>query len=95
MRGITSHGELGFSFGSPSRLDWIVHVFSSTTWSGDPRPSDEGVLRWFAIDEIPYEEMWADDRHWLPLLLEGKRFQGWFLFDEGGDTLRTYRLTPL
>jgi 8-oxo-dGTP diphosphatase len=83
-RALTYHGVLRFSFGSPSRIDWSVHVFSSTSWIGAPRPSDEGVLRWFALDEIPYAEMWPDDRHWLPLLLEGKRFRGWFLLNEGG-----------
>jgi 8-oxo-dGTP diphosphatase len=95
VRALTYQGVLRFCFGSPSRVDWTVHVFSSATWSGEPHPSDEGVLRWFAIDEIPYEEMWPDNRHWLPLLFAGKRFRGWFLFNEGGDVLRAYQLTPL
>ena len=25
---------------------------------------------------LPYDEMWADDRAWLPLLLAGERFTG-------------------
>ncbi len=29
--------------------------------------------------------MWADDAHWLPLMLEGKRFEGRFRFD--GDAM--------
>lgn len=95
VRALTYHGVLRFSFGSPSRIDWIVNVFSSTSWIGAPRPSDEGVLRWFTLDAIPYAEMWPDDRHWLSLLLEGKRFRGWFLFNAEGDALRAYRLTPL
>jgi 8-oxo-dGTP diphosphatase len=32
-------------------------------------------------DQIPYEEMWADDRHWLPLLIAGAHFEGYFEFD--------------
>jgi 8-oxo-dGTP diphosphatase len=95
VRALTYHGVLQFCFASPSRVDWIVHVFSSERWIGEPHPGDEGVLRWFALDEIPYDEMWPDDRHWLPLLLEGKRFRGWFVFNEGGDTIRAYQLTPL
>jgi 8-oxo-dGTP diphosphatase len=29
---------------------------------------------------MPYDEMWADDRLWLPHLLAGKRFRGRFVF---------------
>jgi hypothetical protein len=25
--------------------------------------------------------MWEDDRHWLPQMLAGRRFAGWFEFD--------------
>jgi 8-oxo-dGTP diphosphatase len=33
------------------------------------------------VAAIPYEEMWADDRHWLPQMLAGGRFDAWFEFD--------------
>jgi 8-oxo-dGTP diphosphatase len=36
---------------------------------------------WVPVDGIPYDRMWADDAHWLPLMLAGKRFSGRFLFD--------------
>ena len=32
------------------------------------------------IWDIPYTEMWPDDIHWLPLLLQGKKFKTRFLF---------------
>ena len=31
--------------------------------------------------DIPYHDMWADDVHWLPGMLEGKSFKGYFYFD--------------
>ena len=43
--------------------------------------------RWFDTTEIPYEEMWTDDKYWLPLFLEGKKFKGRFLFDENDQVL--------
>jgi len=89
---LESHGILNFYFGDRSRLDWIVHVFSTRTFKGGLRPSEEGVLRWFALKDIPYEEMWQDDRHWLPLLLGGKRFKGDFYFDEEGKRLLDFNL---
>ena len=86
------HGVLNFYFGQRTRPDWAIHVFSTSTFEGEARPSEEGVLRWFPLDEIPYDEMWQDDRHWLPLLLGGKRFGGDFYFSEEGTKLIDFDL---
>ena len=40
---------------------------------------------WFPVAAIPFEEMWADDRHWLPQAIAGRCFQAWFVFD--GETM--------
>jgi hypothetical protein len=45
---------------------------------------------WVATSAIPYDEMWADDRIWLPHVLAGNRVDGWFLFDD--DRMLDYRL---
>ncbi len=37
--------------------------------------------------------MWADDRYWLPLLLRGELFRGYFVFD--GETLCDRRIETL
>lgn len=86
------HGVLNFYFGDRDELDWVVHVFSTITFEGRLKPSGEGVLRWFAVDEIPYGEMWQDDEHWLPLLLEGRRFDGDFYFNKEGTELIDFDL---
>ena len=72
-------GVLHFEFeGKPEILE--VHVFSVHTFTGEPVETEEMRPQWFALHEIPYDEMWADDRHWLPLLLAGKNFKGTFYF---------------
>lgn len=86
------HGILKFYFGNRNDLDFIVHVFSTSDFEGILKASEEGVLRWFHFDEIPYHSMWQDDRHWLPLLLEGKNFEGVFYFNEEGTRLLDYSL---
>ena len=52
-------------------------------WEGEPRPSDEVVPAWYRRDAVPYDEMWDDARLWLPKVLAGERFRGWFVLDEG------------
>ena len=49
---------------------------------------------WFDIDNIPYEEMWADDKYWLPLLLDDKKFEGNFQFN-GDCQILDYKLNEV
>jgi len=86
------HGVLNFYFGDRRELDWVVHVFSTRNPPGEPKSGEEGILKWFNFEEIPFAEMWEDDRYWIPLLFEGKRFQGEFHFDEKGEELLHFNL---
>src|SRR4030042_966014 len=93
LRSVALPGGLDFYFGEKAEPDWIVHVFRSSDFEGEPfDASEEGMLRWFGLDEIPYGRMWQDDAFWLPLLLEGRRFRGRFLFTEDGSRLLDHEL---
>jgi 8-oxo-dGTP diphosphatase/2-hydroxy-dATP diphosphatase len=64
--------------GQPDTLE--VHIFKAEDFAGDPKETPEmGPPQWFAVSEIPYEEMWIDDKYWLPLFIEGKKFKGKFI----------------
>ncbi len=67
-----------------------AHVFRADAFEGTPTETDEALPLWFRTDAIPYDEMWADDELWLPHLIEGKPFDGSFLFDD--DTMLDYAL---
>jgi 8-oxo-dGTP diphosphatase len=84
-------GELSFKFRDGLRLHCAV--FLADDFSGTPTETDEAVPLWTGVDVIPYDEMWADDRYWLPLLLRGELFRGTFEFD--GDTMCDHRLEVL
>ncbi|MFA6995462.1 MAG: 8-oxo-dGTP diphosphatase [Patescibacteria group bacterium] len=74
-------GILDFEFsGDPE--DWQVHIFKSDNFTGEPTESEEMKPQWFNIGDIPYNEMWPDDKYWLPLFLNGKKFKGKFIFDK-------------
>ena len=72
-------GELHFQF----RDGFSLHcsVFLASHFEGEPHETDEAIPLWTPLDAIPYDEMWADDRHWLPLLLHGETFAGFFELD--------------
>lgn len=77
-------GDLTFVLDDRPRIN--CHVFRTTEFAGEPRPSAEARPEWFAIDDVPYDRMWEDDRHWLPGVLAGKTVRGTFFF-EGGEPL--------
>jgi 8-oxo-dGTP diphosphatase/2-hydroxy-dATP diphosphatase len=73
-------GILKFQFkGEPEILE--VHVFCCSNFEGEIRETEEMKPKWFKIEEIPFDQMWPDDKYWLPLLLEGKNFRGKFYFE--------------
>jgi 8-oxo-dGTP diphosphatase/2-hydroxy-dATP diphosphatase len=47
--------------------------------------------QWFVMTNIPFDEMWPDDKYWFPMFLEGQKFSGYFLF-EGHDKILKYTL---
>lgn len=72
-------GELKFFYGDE---EWIVHVFTAADSWGIEKETNEAMPRWFSLSAIPYEQMWDDDRIWMPLMLAGKRFRGEFYFNK-------------
>jgi len=63
--------------------DAVVHVFRATEYAGTPEESDEADPEWFPVDDLPFSEMWATDREWLPVVLDGGTFRGRFVYKNG------------
>jgi len=93
--------DLAFSaileFRFPRKRSWSqrVYVFTSDKWQGTPIESNEMIPRWFLPEKIPYNQMWVDGAHWLPLVLSGKKFQAQFTFNAHNATLRGVHFLPL
>ncbi len=65
-----------------------VWVYRTRDYEGEPVETREARPLWVGLDEIPYDEMWEDDRLWLPMVLRGERFQTRWIFD--GDRMLDY-----
>lgn len=84
--GVRQVGELLFQFVDGYSLHGFV--FTATGYEGTPTETGEAIPLWTPEDAVPYQEMWADDRIWLPFMLLGHTFTGRFLFD--GDSMLGY-----
>jgi len=87
-------GELSFQF-----LDgYSLHctIFIANRYEGTAVETDEAAPFWCGVNDVPYDGMWEDDRHWLPLLLRRERFAGFFVFDgEAMLSMKLDRLGPM
>jgi 8-oxo-dGTP diphosphatase len=72
-------GHVTFTF--PARPDWNLtfKIYTSDTWDGVPKESEEITPRWFITSQLPYAEMWPDSVLWLPLVLQGYSIDASFL----------------
>jgi 8-oxo-dGTP pyrophosphatase MutT (NUDIX family) len=92
----------------PDQPAWEVHVFGATQLDGTPVQSDEMSPGWHdarldretqTVHGLPFDQMWADDPLWYPLMLAGDRplFMGTFHFRDttvlvGGEVARVAEL---
>lgn len=80
---LEERGLLRFQFVDGYSLNCIVFV--ARDLEGEPISTDEADPMWVDLERVPYQEMWADDKEWLPAVLSGGTFTGSFLFD--GETM--------
>ncbi|MCX6763501.1 MAG: 8-oxo-dGTP diphosphatase [Candidatus Moranbacteria bacterium] len=69
-----------------------VHIFKILKYTSEPVETEEMKPQWFTFDKIPYDSMWPDDKFWLPLFLENKKFKGKFKFDPDGNKILDHEI---
>jgi 8-oxo-dGTP diphosphatase len=72
-------GELFFQFTDGYSLH--CGVFLAHQHHGTAIETEEAIPCWTPLEQIPYDQMWQDDQHWLPGLLAGQTFRARFVFD--------------
>ena len=68
---LTQVGEISYPFLGREELSQRSFVFVAREFSGELNASRELDASWVALEDIPYERMWADARLWLPRALSG------------------------
>ena len=72
-------GHLRFQFTDGYALE--CYVLASESCTGQVAETGEAIPLWTPLDALPFDEMWADDRMWLPHMLARRPFRGRFIFD--------------
>ena len=81
---LEKYREIEFTFPHRPDFNQHVHVYLSTSWIGEPEETEEMSPLWYAVENIPYDQMWPDDIFWLPKVIEeNKKIRAKFSFGEG------------
>jgi len=64
-----------------------VHVFKATKFHGIPSETEEMKPQWYSQENIPYDDMWLDDKVWHPFLFNNTQFRAYFLFRKNTEIL--------
>lgn len=86
IQDIDKVAELTFHFTHNPSWDQVVHVYLAESWNGEPTESEEMRPQWYTVDSIPYDNMWPDDKFWLPKIVQGNKLKASFTLDEN-DTI--------
>lgn len=76
-------GNIEFHFENTEMTGIRGNIFLLEKWEGEPSESEEMRPAWFSFDKLPLDDMWEDDKFWLPQVLEGKNIaKAIFHFDK-------------
>lgn len=69
-------------------LTVIGNVFFVEKWEGNIEGIEVDDPRWYPIDEIPWDELWENDRDWLePMLHNDKKLNAIYLFSKDDNSV--------
>lgn len=93
----THTGTLKFIFEPKPDQSLFVHIYLvhlREEQMANIGASDEMEPMWYPMSQIPYDNMWPDDKFWLPLALHGAFVSGVFIFD-ANNAITNYTLTAM
>ena len=88
IHGLEFIGLLDFYWIEKKKEPITVYVYKVLDYEGIPKSSEEGEVKWFDLDKIPYNKMWDGDKYWLPMAINGKHFFGDFIFNYENKLVR-------
>ena len=87
-------GRLTFLFPANPAWNRVTTVFLARAWEGEPAESAEMRPWWCAAEDIPFEQMWQGDVHWIPRILAGERIRGCVTFGEDNEAVAAWTVEP-
>ena len=65
--------EFEFTDSSINPRIMAMTIYRALDWAGDAVESSEMCPAWCHVSEVPYPDMWPDNRYWLDMVRHGKK----------------------
>lgn len=88
----TDVGRVKFLWPAKPKWSMDVIIYIVNAWNKEPRETAVARPEWYKISNLPKQNMWEDNQYWVPQVLEGKKVNVVFLFDENGKIVE-YRVS--
>lgn len=69
-------------------------VYTTRSWQNEPAETEEMRPQWYPISNLPFEEMWAADAKWVPLILNGEKIEAEVYFNADGSVVKEFSHKP-
>ncbi|MHA7273379.1 8-oxo-dGTP diphosphatase [Arthrobacter sp. TMT4-20] len=70
---LTQLGRIRWRFPAQPAADMDAAIFTAVEWTGTPQPTAEVDPAWYPVDDLPWDGMWDDARHWLGSVIAGEQ----------------------
>ena len=70
-------------------------VYMTHHWQSEPVETEEMRPQWYPISCLPFEEMWAADSKWIPLILNGEKIEAEVNFNADGSVVKEFNYTQV
>ena len=88
-------GRMEFYFEDNADWNLIVNLFRVEKWAGEAIETEEMRPQWFKISDLPFDQMWLEDKEWMPLFLAKKKFTGEFYYNKDATAINKFELREI
>ena len=81
-------------FYSGGAVDFRVYIYRARVLSGEIHETADMIPAWYPIDAVPFDRTYEADRHWLPKVLAGEKFNANVYYLDRAKTLDRVEFLP-
>jgi ADP-ribose pyrophosphatase YjhB (NUDIX family) len=79
--------EIKFLFPNKTKWNQYVIAYLVYDWIGTPKETESIKPLTYNFNDIPFNQMWADNQDWLPLVLDNKEIVATFMYNDTNDKI--------
>ena len=86
---LTQLGRIRWRFPAQPAADMDATIFTAVEWTGTPQSTAEVDPAWYPVDNLPWDGMWDDARHWLGSVIAGDQLDVLVTLNADNETVRS------